>query len=159
MTLQLCIRFPHWGYITIGEEQFVKVLYNLCMSLTALDLPSHELRKYHPLSAIQRRTAVKSAELAKRRRRAVITARKAAELLRREFGAGSVFLFGSITRRGSFTLWSDIDIAVQGILPTQFFEAVGAVTGLSAEFKIDLIDLETCPAAMRETIEAEGRAL
>jgi len=129
------------------------------MSLTALDLPSHELKKYHPLSAIQRRKTMKSAKLTKRRRRAAITARKAAELLRREFGAGDVFLFGSIARRGSFTLWSDIDIAARGILPTRFFEAVGAVTGLSAEFKIDLIDLETCPTAMRETIEAEGKAL
>jgi predicted nucleotidyltransferase len=100
-----------------------------------------------------------SADLSKRRRRATLAARKAAELLRREFGAETVLVFGSLARHGGFTLWSDIDLAARGILPVRFFEAVGAVTGMSAEFKIDLIDLETCPVSMREAIERDGRAL
>lgn len=129
------------------------------MSLTALDLPSHALKRYHPLEAIRRRKAASSVDLSKRRRRAVTTARKAAELLRREFGAGEVFVFGSLARRGRFTFWADIDLATRRISPTRFFEAVGAVTGMSAEFKIDLIDLETCPISLRARIETEGKAL
>ena len=132
------------------------------MTLTALELSPRELKKYHPLETIRRRKVVKGADriaLAKRRRRAVATARKAAELLRREFGAKKVFVFGSLARRGGFTPWSDIDIAAQGIPSKQFFEAVGTISGLSPEFKIDLVDIEACPISMRKTIQTEGKSL
>ena len=129
------------------------------MSPTALDLSAHALKEYRPLDAIRRRKIAANADLSKRRRRATLMARKAAELLRCEFGAKKVILFGSLARHGSFTLFSDIDIAARGIPPTRFFEAVGAVTGISAEFKMDLIDLETCPSSMRENIEKDGKVL
>jgi hypothetical protein len=40
--------------------------------------------------------------------------------------------------------WSDIDLAVWGIPAAAFYEAVAAVTGLDAEFCIDLLDPESC---------------
>jgi predicted nucleotidyltransferase len=129
------------------------------MSTTALDLPPDRLKKYRPLEAIRRRKAAMSADLSKRRRRATFTARKAAELLRSEFGAKKVLVFGSLARKGGFTPWSDIDIAAKGIPPVRFFEAVGAVTGISAEFKLDLIDLDACSVSLREAIETEGKDL
>lgn len=129
------------------------------MSMTALDLPPDSLKKYRPLEAIRRRKTAKRLDVSRRRRRASLTARKAAKLLRSEFGAKKVIAFGSLIRHGDFTLWSDIDIAAKGIPPARFFEAVGAVTGMSAEFKIDLIDLETCPTPLRKTIETEGKDL
>jgi len=128
------------------------------MALTALELPPSALKRYHPA----RRRSLTSAEhttLSKRRRRAIVTARKAAELLRTEFGAKKVFVFGSLARRGGFTSWSDIDIAAKGIPPKRFYEAVGVIAGLSAEFKIDLIDIESSSDSMRRTIEAEGKSL
>lgn len=100
-----------------------------------------------------------SANRSKRRRRALLTARKAAKLLHSEFGAREVLVFGSLARHGGFTSWSDIDLAARGIPPAFFFEAVGAVTGLSAEFKIDLVDLDTSSPSLQEAIEAEGKAL
>ena len=129
------------------------------MSMTALDLSPETLKRYRPHEAFRRRKSVTSDELSKRRRRAMMAARKAANLLRREFGANEVFVFGSLARRGGFTPWSDVDLAAFGIPPTRFFEAVGAVTGLSSEFKIDLIDIETCPDSLREAIETEGKSI
>jgi len=129
------------------------------MSLTALDLPAEALRKYHPQEALRRRKAKMRAELSERRRLANLTCRKAAKLLRGHFGAKEVTLFGSLARRGGFTLFSDIDLAVRGLPSERFFEAVGAVTGLSAEFRIDLIELETCPPALLRKIEEYGKAL
>ncbi len=129
------------------------------MSMTALDLPPDRLEKYRPLEAIRRRKAAMSTDLSKRRRRATLTARKAAELLRSEFGAKKISVFGSLARNSSFTPWSDIDIAATGIPPARFFEAVGAVTSISAEFKLDLIDLDACSASLREAIETEGKDL
>jgi predicted nucleotidyltransferase len=129
------------------------------MSMTARELPLDSLKKYRPLEAIRRRKRAMSADLSKRRRRAIFTAGKAAELLRREFGVNEVIVFGSLARYGSFTLWSDIDIAAKGIPPARFFEAVGVITGMSSEFKIDLLDLEACPSSMRERIERDGKDL
>jgi predicted nucleotidyltransferase len=129
------------------------------MPLTALDLAPDRLKEYRPREAIRRRQAAVSAEVVRRRRRAILTARKAAELLRNEFGAKKVLVFGSLARHGGFTLWSDIDIAATGIPPAHFFEAVGAITGVSAEFKVDLIDLDNCPTSLRKVIEAEGKDL
>lgn len=134
-------------------------LYNSIMSITAYELSTEALKKYRPLEAIRRRRVRTGAELAKRRRLANLTARKAAKLLRAEFGAKEVILFGSLTRRGSFTLFSDIDIAVRGISPERFFAAVGAVTSISLEFNIDLVDMETCSPQLYKTIEAEGKPL
>ena len=127
--------------------------------MTALDLPPEALKRYRPHEAIRRRQSVAKDKLVKRRRRAMMAARKAADLLRREFGANEVFLFGSLARRGEFTLWSDVDLAAFGIPPSRFFEAVGAVTGLISEFKLDLIEIETCPDSLREAIETEGKSI
>ena len=129
------------------------------MPLTALNLSPEALKKYRPLEAIRRRKARTSTELTKRRRLAMATARKAARLLREKCGAKEVILFGSLARRGGFTLFSDIDLAVRGIVPDRFFEAVGLVTGLSAEFKIDLVEIETSSPGMYRSIQKDGKPL
>jgi predicted nucleotidyltransferase len=124
--------------------------YDLPMSMTALDLSAEALKKYDPLEAVHHRTAAKSLEVSRRRRRASLTARKAAELLRSQFAAIEVFVFGSLARRGAFTPWSDVVLAAKGIPSARFFEAVDKITGLSAEFRVDLLDRETCPPAQFE---------
>jgi predicted nucleotidyltransferase len=129
------------------------------MSMTALDLPPEALEKYRPLDAIRERRAKFSAEIASRRRRALSVARKAAKLLKSEFGAKEVILFGSLARRGSFSLYSDIDLAVRGIAPDKFYTAVSAMMDHSVEFKIDLVEPEDCSPAMFKNIEKDGRPL
>jgi len=129
------------------------------MSMTALDLPPDRLKKYRPLDAIRRRKAKMGAEISKRRRRAHVAARKAVKLLKSEFGAKEVILFGSLARRGGFSLFSDIDLAARGIPSDRFFEAVDTVLRLSEEFKIDLVELETCSPALLKNIEKDGRLL
>jgi predicted nucleotidyltransferase len=129
------------------------------MSMTALDLPPEALKKYRPLEAIRKRRAKFSAEIASRRRRALLAARKAAKLLKSEFGATEVILFGSLARRGSFTLYSDIDLAVRGIAPEKFFAASAAIERVDVNFQIDLVELETCSPAVLRSIEKDGKSL
>lgn len=129
------------------------------MALTALELSPDLLKRYHPAQAIRKRRKMQSAELAKRRRRAMVVALKAASLLRNEFGAKKVFIFGSLARRGGFTLWSDIDLAVQGIPSLRYYTAVETVYYFHPEFKIDLVELETCPPAMLKNIERDGKSI
>ncbi|HEU0295735.1 MAG TPA: nucleotidyltransferase domain-containing protein [Anaerolineales bacterium] len=127
--------------------------------MTALNLPPEALKKYRPLEAIKKRRAKFSAEISSRRRRALSVARKAAKLLKTEFGAKEVILFGSLARRVGFTRWSDVDLASRGIPSEKFLTAMETVLYLSPEFKIDLVELETCPPALLKSIEKDGKPL
>ena len=129
------------------------------MPLTALDLSTDGLQAYHPMEAIRARKGKIGAELSKRRRLASLTARKAAQVLRNEFDAQKVILFGSLARRGSFSLYSDIDLAVRGIAPEKFYAAVSAMMDVSVDFKIDLVEPEDCSPAMFKNIEKDGKPL
>lgn len=123
---------------------------------TALELPVEEWKAYRPLQAILQRQSASQPQLARRRRQAKQLARQAAEILRKDFFAGRVVLFGSLANQGDFTLWSDVDLAAWGIPVDRFYAAVAAVTGLSADFKIDLVDAEACKASLRSAIDREG---
>ena len=72
-------------------------------------------------------------------------ARAAAELLRVEFGARRVVAFGSLTHRDRFRLDSDIDLAAWGVEGIAFYTAVARLNDLSPEFRVDLVDPESCP--------------
>lgn len=121
------------------------------MAKTALDLTREEWQAYHPNIA-----QVEGAAIKKRRRQAWRLAQKAAQILREKFGARKVVVFGSLAHDRWFTVWSDIDLAVWGIPHEQFYAAVAEVTGLSADFKVDIIDSETCLPAIREILVREG---
>lgn len=86
-------------------------------------------------------------------------AKRAAQILRKSFEAKRVVLFGSLVENGGFTQWSDIDLAAWGIPPQQFYAAVAAVTALSNEFKIDLVDAEVCPPTLRDVIDSKGKEI
>jgi predicted nucleotidyltransferase len=126
---------------------------------TALDLPVEEWKTYRPVPAILQRQSAIQSQLERRRKRGMRLARQAAALLRKEFGARCVVLFGSLASHSDFTLWSDIDLAVFEVPADRFYAAVAAITGLSAEFKVDLVDAEACKAALRAAIDRDGIAL
>lgn len=83
-------------------------------------------------------------------------AEQAAVMLKQHYNARRVVVFGSLADRSFFMPWSDIDIAVLGVPDEVFYAAVGAITGLSTEFDIDLVDMAGCSDSLRKVIEAEG---
>lgn len=93
------------------------------------------------------------------RQTAWVEARKIAERLRTQFGAQQVFVFGSLRHTGPFDTKSDIDIAVRGIPAAQFYRAVADCMAMSQSFSVDLVDLDTCPESLRQTILREGKPL
>ncbi len=62
--------------------------------------------------------------------RAWRVAREAASLLKADFGAERVCLFGSLAR-GTFRSKSDIDLAVEGLPEREFFRAAGRLQALA----------------------------
>jgi len=122
---------------------------------TAFEMTSEELRKFKPTKKIAA-SGGQSRLLEKRRVKALEMAQKASFLLRQRYGAKRVVLFGSLARAKSFSVWSDIDLAAWGIAPDKFFSAVAAVTGLSPDFKIDLVEPDTCRKAIKSSILKHG---
>jgi uncharacterized protein len=70
-----------------------------------------------------------------------------------------VVLFGSAVDHSSFTRWSDVDLAVWGVPPARFYEAVAAVTSIHVDIPVDLVDAEQCSADLQEVIAREGVGL
>lgn len=128
------------------------------MSKTALDLTPKEWQTYQP-ARNQTPSDAKNALVISRKEQAWQLVQQANKLLREEFKARHVVLFGSLASETGFTIWSDIDLAAWGIPPERFYAAVAAVTGLSSDIKVDLIDPDTCRPGLRTIIEREGIAL
>lgn len=123
------------------------------MTKTALALTREGWQAYRPGARFDQE------QVSERWERAWDVARAAADVLRQRFGATHVVAFGSLARRDWFTSWSDIDLAAWEIPSHSFYRAVAAVTGISSEFKVDLVAPEDCQPALRRAIEQEGVVL
>ena len=84
-------------------------------------------------------------------------ARRAAYLLREEFGAREVWLFGSLIagpRHDDF----DVDLAVSGIAPERYFSALARVSDIVGRC-VDLVPLETCGDRRRRRVFDSGERI
>ena len=88
--------------------------------------------------------------------RAWALAREAAAVLREQFGATDVRVFGSLAEGDHFSERSDIDMAAGGLTPVTHIEALGRLLRLSPEFEFDLVDLDRCPPRVRRSVEQSG---
>ncbi len=104
----------------------------------------------------RRRQARVQQEIRSRQTRAWALARRAAVLLKTQFGAYRVVVFGSLVHTGCFTPWSDVDLAAWGLAPADTFRAMGAVMDLDAEIEINLVDVGACRPALLAIIDQEG---
>jgi len=95
-------------------------------------------------------------DLLLREERAWVAARNAAALLKERFRATKVVIFGSLVHKGTFTRWSDVDIAAWGISPEDTFRAIGAVMEMSSDIEVNLVDVGTCRPNLLTVIEEEG---
>ncbi len=86
---------------------------------------------------------------------AMETARKAAHILKNEYSANEVILFGSLLHKEFFTLNSDIDVAARGIPCGMFFQALYAV-GFLSDIRVEMVDIEECRDYIKEVIKKEG---
>ena len=83
------------------------------------------------------KAADEQAEARRRREQNVARMRPVARMLAERFGIRRVVLFGSAAL-GTDQLGSDVDLAVEGLAPAQYFAAFHA---LEAELGLELVDL------------------
>lgn len=84
--------------------------------------------------------------------RAWHTVHKIAAMLYKDFCASKVAVFGSLAAGINFSKWSDIDIVVWGIPDDIYLKAVSEITGLSPEFRIELVKFENSKGVFRERL-------
>ncbi len=124
------------------------------MAKTAAQITDEEMVVYRTTS--QRREEQERQEEIQRKQRALSLAEQAAKILRMDFQARQVILFGSLARGEFFHRRSDIDLVVAGVKSQDFWRAWGALDKLGGEFEIDLVDIETASPALRLVLEQEG---
>ena len=104
----------------------------------------------------QRRREREREEIERRKEKAWAAARRATTLLKEQFHATRVVVFGSLVHDGCFTRWSDVDIAAWGIAPEDTFRAIGAVMDMESPLDVNLVDVSTCRPSILEMIKEEG---
>lgn len=92
-----------------------------------------------------------------RRTRLRQAAATAAQLLRQEFGATRVLLFGSLLH-SSLHEALDLDLACEGIASARVAEAQDRLSALIGE-PVDLVALEEAEGGLRQRILASGEPL
>lgn len=92
-----------------------------------------------------------------RRRELRSTADRIAAMLKADFGAQRVWVFGSVVRPW-FHEESDLDLAAEGISPSQRAEAWDRALTL-ASTSVDLVFLEEAAPLLRERILVDGEVL
>ncbi len=111
------------------------------------------------IQKLKERQAEEKAQAEKKRQQALALAREIAVLLKRDFAAKRIILFGSVLSPEHFHLRSDIDLAAVGVPVKHFFKAYGFALDLARPFNLDLINLEDCRPALSEKIATTGMEL
>ncbi|KPA09468.1 DNA polymerase subunit beta [Candidatus Magnetomorum sp. HK-1] len=81
---------------------------------------------------------------------------QAAQILKRDFGATRVFVFGSLLDRTRYTNDSDIDIAVEGVAHENYWKAWRVVDNFISDQLVDFIDLSDLDEVFQNTIIHQG---
>ena len=125
------------------------------MSQTVSVLSPAKLDSYR--KALHARKSVRNAPARLATARKV--ARKAASVLRKQFGVKEVVLFGSTVKPVLFHANSDVDIAVWGLAGSEYFRAVGILQSIDPEISVDLVAFESVSPALQAVIRHDGKAL
>lgn len=101
--------------------------------------------------ALHRRQSQRLAQAARRDLDQIV------RVLRERYDAQRVILFGSLVK-GRFTAESDIDLAVAGLAPVDFFAAYAEVNRVS-RFQVDVKPLESLHPHFYRRVLAQGEVI
>lgn len=107
--------------------------------------------------AEQKQRELKRDLMKERQQQGLEVARRSAQILKQEFGAGRVVLFGSMLDHERMWWGSDIDLAVWGLSSEDFFKA-GAAIERGHNFSIDLVEIQSAKPHILNAIE-QGQEL
>lgn len=124
----------------------------------SVDMSAHitpEMMATYQSSARQRAAKLQT-ESHERGRRAWDVAKKASVLLKHEFGAEQVMLFGSLARGEPLSSHSDVDLAVWNLDENLLYRAVSRLLEIDPSISVDLLRIEDTSSNLQNAILAEG---
>jgi predicted nucleotidyltransferase len=113
------------------------------------------LRKQH-IEWLRRSSTKPRSSDEKRLARAWEIARAASQLLKEKYQVSRVRIFGSAIQSYQFHQDSDIDLAVEGLAISDYWDALADLLFLDKEIAVDLVDPDTCPPNIWAIVEGEG---
>lgn len=105
----------------------------------------------------RRREAERAERAARRARRLLALVPGARAILVDQHGARAAYLFGSLAA-GTCREGSDLDLAVEGLAPDRYLEALADLMTLVGG-PVDLVRLEDAPETLKARVHDEGRRL
>lgn len=108
---------------------------------------------------LDRREQEQKAHLQELHRRAKRDADEIVAFLVREYRPSRVLQWGSVINPDRFREYSDIDIAVEGIVDGETFFALLADAEKMTDFPLDIVQLERIEPEFRELLLQKGRII
>ena len=131
----------------------------VCSPLQKDQTPKNN-EKYQAYAAhwLQRKAEARS-RLKQRHQDGLKTAKALADILKSDFGATKVALFGSMLSVNNIHMHSDIDLAVWDMPFSAYIKALSKLMAYSGEFSVDLVRIEEAPPSLSAYIDREGLIL
>lgn len=127
---------------------------------TALELTPAEWRRYTQTASRQLNTDALFGDargLSPDTRSQLMTQlRKAARILKEDFRVRRVILFGSLAHEAWLLPDSDVDLAVEGLAPTDYWEAWRRIETIISDRPVDLIEIESASPSILQMLDRHG---
>ncbi len=126
---------------------------------TALELTREQWQVY--IEAARHRVTRPKMTLAEQNEREQLLnlIRQVAAELKTRFKAKRVFLFGSLASVDWFTPDSDVDLAVEGLIPADYWPAWRLAEEIINTRPVDFVEIETAKESLRQAILRYGMEL
>ena len=123
---------------------------------TALEMTREEWRRYAGRGVQHGEPRGLDAEEQRIRAQLLARVRAAAAMLKSRFAVRRVVLFGSLAHAAWFRRDSDVDLAVEGLAVTEYWEAWRAVEEALEGRPVDFIEIESAGESLRQAIARHG---
>jgi predicted nucleotidyltransferase len=97
-----------------------------------------------------------SVEEKRARAQLLVRVRAAADLLKSRYAVRRVVLFGSLAHAAWFMPDSDVDLAVEGLAGTDYWQAWKAVEEVLGDRPVDFVEIESAGESLRQAIARYG---
>ena len=123
---------------------------------TALDLTREGWKSYLKAARLRPAPAELTPAEQREREQILVRIREAAAVLKSRFGARRVVLFGSLAHAAWFAPDSDVDLAVEGLVGEDYWQAWREIEAIVKDRPVDLIEVEMAGESLRRAIERYG---
>lgn len=123
---------------------------------TALELSRKGWKHYVEAASRRLEPVAVRPEVEETRKQLLTRVHKAAAALRSRFAVRRVVVFGSLTHAAWLIPDSDVDLAVEGLAPKDYWQAWRMVEEIIGDRPVDLVEIGSARESLRQAIERDG---